>query len=382
MLGHALAVGQLTVTTPSGSAYRFAADRPGPSAELNIHKPGLAGKLLTGGDVGFAEAYIEGICGSPNLTALIELGALNEDVSWKGFLEGARVFRWLQRLSHRVRPNSKRGARRNIRDHYDLGNDFYAAWLDPTMTYSAAVYPSADATLEEAQRYKYQRLIEQLDLSADHRLLEIGCGWGGFAIHAAETVGCKVTAVTISEAQYRFAAARIAEAGLADRIELRLQDYRDLDGCFDRIVSIEMLEAVGESYWPVYFDKLHSLLREGGRAAIQVITIDADCWQDYRNNPDFIQRYIFPGGMLPTVNRLQNESERAGLNWEDCQGFGGSYARTLVAWREAFEASWPALSGMGFDEKFRRMWRYYLCYCEAAFNVGRIDVQQIALHRP
>jgi cyclopropane-fatty-acyl-phospholipid synthase len=382
MLGRALAVGRLSVTTPGGATYRFAADLPGPSAALNIHKPGFARKLLTGGDVGFAEAYIEGICDTPDLTRLIELGALNEHVSWNGFLEGGRLFRWFARLGHRFRPNSKRGARRNIREHYDLGNDFYAAWLDPTMTYSAAVYPAADVSLEEAQRCKYQRLIEKLDLNADHHLLEIGCGWGGFAVHAAETIGCKVTAVTISEAQYRYAATRIAEAGLTDRIDLKLLDYRDLEGRFDRIVSIEMLEAVGEAYWPVYFEKLNALLRRGGRAAIQVITIDADYWQNYRNNPDFIQRYIFPGGMLPTVERLQNESARAGLSWEDCCGYGADYARTLAAWRDSFEMNWPVLRDMGFDEKFRRMWRYYLCYCEAGFNVGRIDVQQIALQRP
>jgi len=325
---------------------------------------------------------MEGVCDSPDLTALIELGALNEHVSWNGFLEGARVFRWLARLGHFIRPNSKHGARRNIRDHYDLGNEFYAAWLDPTMTYSAAVYPTVDITLAEAQRCKYQRLIEQLYLNENHHLLEIGCGWGGFAIYAAKTIGCKVTAVTISKAQYDYAASRIAEAGLTDRIELRLEDYRDLEGRFDRIVSIEMLEAVGEAYWPVYFDKVKALLCDGGRAAIQVITIEEGYWQNYRDNPDFIQRYIFPGGMLPTVERLQNETSRAGLQWEACKGYGADYARTLSVWRDAFDANWSTLMDMGFDERFRRMWRYYLCYCEAGFNVGRIDVQQIALQRP
>lgn len=381
-LGRALAAGRLTVTMPQKKVFRFAGAQSGPHAELVIQKPGLARKILTGGDVGFAEAYMEGICDTPDLTAVIELGALNEHVSWTGFLKGREIYRRIARIGHALRPNSKRGAKRNIKRHYDLGNDFYRAWLDPTMTYSAAVFPNSATTLEDAQLHKYQLLIDELDLSSSHHLLEIGCGWGGFAVYAAETVGCKVTAVTISQAQYDYARARIEKAGLGDKIDLLLRDYRDLDGKYDRIASIEMLEAVGESYWPGYFEKLSTLLKTGGRAALQVITIDADYWQNYRSNPDFIQQYIFPGGMLPTVDRLQREAAQAGLAWERCRGYGADYAKTLAAWRDSFHAGWPKLEKLGFNERFRRMWHYYFCYCEAGFNVGRIDVDHITLRQP
>lgn len=381
-LGGALAAGRLTVTTPQSTVYRFAGAEDGPYAELAIRKSGLGRKILTGGDVGFAEAYMEGIFDSPDLTALIELGALNEYVSWTGFLKGRDLYRWVSRIGHALRPNSRRGARKNIKSHYDLGNDFYAAWLDPTMTYSSAVFPDSEATLEEGQRHKYQLLIDELELEPSHHLLEIGCGWGGFAVYAAEMVGCRVTAVTISQAQYDYARRRIENAGLSDKITLLLRDYRDLEGRYDRIASIEMLEAVGESYWPGYFAKLGKLLADGGRAALQVITIDAEYFQGYRRNPDFIQQYIFPGGMLPTVERLQDEARRAGLAWENCRGYGADYAKTLAVWRDAFHANWSTLEKLGFDERFRRMWHYYLCYCEAGFNVGRIDVDHITLRRP
>ena len=380
-LGGALTAGQLTVTTSNGKVFRFLGPEDGPHAELELLKPGLARKILAGGDVGFAEAYIDGICDSPDLTALIELGAINEYASWASFLKGRNLYRWFARLGHASRSNSKRGAKRNIKSHYDLGNDFYALWLDPTMTYSSAVYSNTSSTLEEAQRHKYQLLIDQLKLEPSHHLLEIGCGWGGFAIYAAEMIGCKITAVTISQAQYDFARRRIENARLSDKITLLLRDYRDLEGRFDRIASIEMLEAVGESYWSSYFTKLSALLEQGGRAALQVITIDKNYWQSYRSNPDFIQQYIFPGGMLPTVERMQDEAGRASLAWERCQGYATDYAKTLAEWREAFHVAWPKLQELGFDEQFRRMWHYYLCYCEAGFNIGRIDVDHITLRR-
>ncbi|MDB3952420.1 cyclopropane-fatty-acyl-phospholipid synthase family protein [Alphaproteobacteria bacterium] len=378
-LGGALTAGELTVTTPKKKVFRFTGPEDGPHAELKLQKTGLAGKILAGGDVGFAEAYIDGICDSPDLTALIELGAMNEYASWTSFLKGRNLYRWFARLGHALKPNSKRGAKRNIKSHYDLGNDFYALWLDPSMTYSSAVYPNTSSTLEEAQRHKYQLLIDELKLEPSHHLLEIGCGWGGFAVYAAEMIGCKITAVTISQAQYDFARRRIENAGLNDKITLLLRDYRDLEGRYDRVVSIEMLEAVGESYWASYFTKLNALLKEGGRAALQVITIEKTYWQSYRSNPDFIQQYIFPGGMLPTIERLQDEAGEANLAWERCQGYASDYAKTLAVWREAFHKAWPKLEKLGFDERFRRMWHYYLCYCEAGFNVGRINVDHITL---
>tara|TARA_A100001037_G_scaffold253333_1_gene237870 strand:- start:2488 stop:3708 length:1221 start_codon:yes stop_codon:yes gene_type:complete len=380
-LGGALTAGQLTVTTPNKKVYRFSGPEDGPHAELKLRKTGLAHRILSGGDVGFAEAYIDGIFDSPDLTALIELGAINEYASWTSFLKGRYLYRWFARIGHALRSNSKRGAKRNIKSHYDLGNEFYGLWLDPTMTYSSAVYPDSSSSLDQAQQHKYQLLIDQLKLEPSHHLLEIGCGWGGFAIYAAEIIGCQITAVTISQAQYEFARSRIEKAGLQDKITLLLRDYRDLQGSYDCIASIEMLEAVGESYWTSYFSKLSALLKDGGRAALQVITIEKSYWESYRSNPDFIQQYIFPGGMLPTIERLQAEAGDANLVWERCQGYATDYSKTLTSWREAFLEAWPKLQKLGFDERFRRMWHYYLCYCEAGFNVGRIDVDHITLRR-
>ena len=380
-LGNAVTFGRLTIKTRKGGTYHFVGKEDGPDAELIIKKSGFARKLLTGGDVGFAEAYIEGICDTPDLTALIQLGALNEDVAWANFLKGIPVFRWLARFGHVLRANSRRGAKRNIKSHYDLGNEFYASWLDPSMTYSSAAYPASTASLEKAQEHKYHLLLSKLNVDASHHILEIGCGWGGFAIYAAKTTGCKVTALTISQAQFNYAKLNVSRLGLEGQISIKLCDYRDINEKFDRIVSIEMLEAVGEAYWASYFGKFNSLLAIGGRAAIQVITIDEAYWQSYRRNPDFIQQYIFPGGMLPTIERLKKEVQAAKLNWQSCSKFGTDYARTLRTWRGTFDTKWPYIESLGFDEHFRRMWRYYFCYCEAGFNIGRIDVVHAILSR-
>ena len=380
-LGNAITFGRLTIKTRSGSTFHFVGEEDGPDAELILKKPGFARKLFTGGDVGFAEAYMEGICDTPDLTALIQLGALNEDVAWANFLKGIPFFRWFARFGHAIRANSRRGAKRNIKSHYDLGNKFYASWLDPSMTYSSAVFSKSTTPLEKAQEYKYHLLLSKLNVDASHHILEIGCGWGGFAIYAVKTTGCKVTALTISPAQYNYAKKNVAELGLEGQISIKLCDYRDINEKFDRIVSIEMLEAVGEAYWASYFEKFNSLLLSGGRAAIQVITINEAYWQSYRRNPDFIQQYIFPGGMLPTIERLQQEVQAAKLNWENCSKFGADYARTLRIWCETFDMKWPSIKSLGFDEHFRRMWRYYFCYCEAGFNIGRIDVVHAILSR-
>ena len=379
-LGSRLRCGRLTLTLPDGSQQVFEGHGDGPSADLEIVRPRLVRRLLTGGAVGFAEAYIDGDCETRDLTTLVELAGRNEE-HWYEELRGRPVYRALRRLFHRVRPNSRRGSRRNIAHHYDLGNAFYRAWLGDSMAYSAGIFTSARDSLEQAQAAKYRRMARIADLRAEHHLLEIGCGWGGFAAFAAREIGCRVTAVTISREQFAEASALIRAEGLNDRVEVVLRDYRDLEGRFDRIVSIEMLEAVGEAYWPTYFDRLHARLKPGGRAALQVITIDESAWGRYRRGADFIQRYIFPGGLLPARSILGQQVRQAGLTLHRDDGFGLDYARTLAIWHERFIAAWPQLAAMGFDERFRRMWSYYLAYCEAGFRIGRIDVRQIALGR-
>ena len=373
-------VGELALTLPHGSERLFRGNRSGPRAALEVHHPRVFRRLLFGGTLAFAEAYMEGDCDSPDLTALVEL-VIENDAALMQVLDGQRWTRLIARLGHLLRPNSKRTARSNIARHYDLGNDFYALWLDPTMTYSAAVFERPGESLPAAQDNKYRRMAELAAIGPDDHVLEIGCGWGGFCSWAAREIGCKITAVTISRAQHDFATRRLQAEGLAGRVDLRLQDYRDIAGSFDRIVSIEMLEAVGEKYWPGYFAILRDRLAPGGRAALQVITIDDGLYDAYRKDVDFIQRYIFPGGMLPSPSRLRDQAQRAGLEWRGAEGFGQHYADTLAIWRRSFEAAWPQALALGFDERFRRMWRYYLAYCEAGFKTGRIDVLQAGLSK-
>jgi cyclopropane-fatty-acyl-phospholipid synthase len=373
--------GRLTVVAPDGSSRRFGEAAPGanPDATLVVHRPGFVYRVLRGGALGFAEAYLDGEVDTPDLEPLLALFLANGDAlgeRWRGgaFARAARG------LYHRLRPNSKRGSRRNIHAHYDLGNAFYAAWLDPSMTYSSALFAAGD-DLEAAQRRKYRRLAERLELGPDRHVLEVGCGWGGFAVTAAGEYGSRVTAVTISEEQYAYARRRIAAAGLDDRVEVRFQDYRDLDGRFDAVASIEMFEAVGEAWWPVYFEKLGDVVRPEGKVGLQVITIDDAYFEDYRRNVDFIQRYIFPGGMLPSPEALATAAAQAGLEARERFTFGLDYARTLRAWAERFAQAWPEIRRLGFDERFRRLWSYYLAYCEAGFRAGTIDVEQIVFQR-
>ena len=373
--------GRLTVVAPDGASRRFgdAAAGATPDATLVVHRPGFVYRVLRGGALGFAEAYLDGDVDTPDLEPLLALFLANGDALGERWRGGAFA-RTARRLYHRLRPNSKRGSRRNIHAHYDLGNAFYAAWLDPSMTYSAAVFAEGD-DLEAAQRRKYRRLAERLELGPDRHVLEVGCGWGGFAVTAAAEYGSRVTAVTISEAQYAYARRRIAEAGLDDRVEVRFQDYRDLDGRFDAVASIEMFEAVGEPWWPVYFEKLGDVVRPEGKVGLQVITIDDAYFEDYRRNVDFIQRYIFPGGMLPSPRALEAAAAEAGLEARERFTFGLDYARTLKAWTERFAQTWPEIRRLGFDERFRRLWSYYLAYCEAGFRAGTIDVEQIVFQR-
>lgn len=375
-----LDVGSLTVELPTGERIEHRGRKPGSAATWVLHRWRPLWRVLWRGDLGFAESYMDGEWSTPDLPALLALFSEN-DAGLTDVCAGLRTERLLDRLRHAVRANTRRGSRRNIAAHYDLGNTFYAAWLDRSMTYSSAVYTKPDQSIEEAQREKLDRIVALLRLSGGEHVLEIGCGWGALAEKIA-AAGCRVTGLTLSAEQHAYARQRLTAAGFGEACDLRLQDYRDVDGAFDRIVSIEMIEAVGEKYWPTYFETLFARLRAEGTAVLQAITIEARRFDSYRKNPDFIQRYIFPGGMLPTRAMMLEQARRAGLVPLADTSFGASYARTLAEWRRRFLAAWPAIAPHGFDDRFRRMWEYYLAYCETGFRLGAIDVGLFAFSRP
>lgn len=379
-----IAVGHLRIRVGDGVHEMHGAEA-GPAGELRIQRPlQLARRVATKGILGLAESYLAGDWDSPDLATLLHLLSANER-SFRAVWQGRRLHRLLSLFKHRRRGNSRTGSRRNIRYHYDLGNDFYRLWLDAGMTYSAALFPAdgdhdlpADALLAQAQTRKYQRMLALTGARPGDHILEIGCGWGGFALTAA-AAGMRVTGVTLSTEQLAFARQAVADAGFADRVDLRLQDYRDITEQFDHIVSIEMFEAVGEEYWPAYMEQLRRCLRPGGRAALQVITIDEALFEGYRSEPDFIQHYIFPGGMLPTVARFDQAAAAAGLAVGERSFHGRDYAHTLALWHRRFNEHKDAVRALGYDERFLRMWRYYLAYCEAGFLDDRIDVMQVSL---
>ena len=378
MAGRNWRAGALTFVLPDGQTVRLRGEGPGPEARLVVRDYRFVRRALLSGDIGFAEGYMAGEWDTPDLAALLSACSANFD-NLRPLTCGNRLAQWLHGLSHALRRNSRRGSRRNIHAHYDLGNAFYARWLDPTMTYSSARFEARDQRLADAQRNKYAVLARSIDLTAGHTVLEIGCGWGGFAEFAAKEIGARLTGVTISRAQYDFARKRLFEQGLAERAEIKLIDYRDIEGRFDRVVSIEMFEAVGERYWPAYFSKIREVLPPGGRAGLQIITIRDQDFEDYRRRADFIQKYIFPGGMLPSEERLSQETARAGLAFASVSRFGQHYADTLGVWLRNFDAAWDGIAPLGFDERFRRLWRFYLAYCEAGFRTGRTDVIQLGL---
>ncbi len=368
--------GELTVTLPDGRVLLFQGTEAGPHAQIEVHDFGFASRLAGGGDLGFAEAYIRREWDTPDLAKFLELFAANYPVI-QTLLAGKPLVRLWQMFQHFRRRNTKSQARKNIHAHYDLGNNFYGAWLDKTMTYSSGIFSPGCTDLAAAQTRKYKALADQTGIRAGDHVLEIGCGWGGFAEYAAREIGCKVTGLTISQEQFDFAQERIQKAGLSDRVTFKLQDYRDEKGIYDRIASIEMFEAVGEAFWPAYFEQLHDRLRPGGTAGLQVITIRDESFKVYRSELDFIRAYIFPGGMLPTPSIMKGLGQRFGVPLTHEHIFGLDYANTLASWRDRFRAAWPQLVPMGFDERFRRMWEYYLAYCEAGFRTGNIDVRQM-----
>lgn len=367
--------GSLQFNLPDGRIVLFDQGKSGPSAIVDVHDFSFAKRALAGGDIGFAESYMDGAWSTPDLTAVLEFFSENFEAAGK-LAVGGSVVKFFNNIRHFFNRNSKAGARRNIMAHYDLGNAFYESWLDDTMTYSSALFEKPNLSLEQAQAAKYQAIADRIGAGPDSHLLEIGCGWGGFAEYAAKVRGSKVTCLTISEAQRAYAINRIQKNGLSDRVEIRLEDYRDHRGSYDGVASIEMFEAVGESYWPSYFAKVRECLKDGARAALQIITIDDDLFKRYRKRADFIQHYIFPGGMLPSESALKASFSQAGLRYEGVQYFGQDYARTLKLWAQRFEDAWDHIQSLGFDERFHRLWRFYLSYCEAGFRNGRINVGQ------
>jgi cyclopropane-fatty-acyl-phospholipid synthase len=373
--------GTLTVQLPDGSQRCFGGGEP--HAAIRLRNWNVFGATLRSGDIGFAESYLDGDWSTPSLTALMAVLLANRDA-----VEDLVYGRWWGRLAHRLRHllnrNSKGGSRKNIHAHYDLGNAFYSLWLDESMNYSAAWFEGRDTQpMAQAQDAKVRRALRMAGVQAGSRLLEIGCGWGALAECAARDFGAQVAGVTLSTEQLAYAQERLAQAGVRERADLRLQDYRDIaDGPFDAVCSIEMVEAVGREYWPEYFGALDKLLRPGGRACVQSIVIDDALWERYIRGTDFIQQYIFPGGCLPCPREFKRAAEAAGLQVVDAFHFGADYAQTLQRWRERFMAQKAKVRELGFDERFIRLWEFYLAYCEAAFAAGNIDVVQYTLQKP
>jgi cyclopropane-fatty-acyl-phospholipid synthase len=375
-----LAEGTLDATLPDGRTRRLGGRAPGPHASITLNNWMPLIRVITSGSAGFARSHFDGDWTSPDPTAIFELFMLNRR-SLGDTDRGHPLLRWLNLALRGLQANTRSGSRRNISFHYDLGNDFYAAWLDETMTYSSALWGEGD-DLAAAQRRKVRALLDRLALKPGQHLLEIGCGWGGLAEIAAKEYGARVTGITLSREQLAHAEARIARAGLSDRVSFELRDYRDLTETYDHVASVEMFEAVGERYWRPYMDTVYRVLKPGGRAAIQTITIDEAVFAAYRLGSDFIQTYIFPGGMLPSEPRFRAAAEAAGLQWQGSFAFGRDYARTLKVWRERYDAAQAeGRLPPGFDDRFDMIWRFYLMYCEGGFRSGGIDVIQATLAR-
>ncbi|QFU09171.1 Cyclopropane-fatty-acyl-phospholipid synthase [Rhodobacteraceae bacterium THAF1] len=373
--------GRLDMVLPDGRRFRADGAEPGPVAELDIHNDDLFARLIREGDLGFSEAYVDGWWSTPDLQAFMDLVHVAGDDMYDGY-PGMALLRAFEKARFWLRRNTKTQARRNIAAHYDLGNQFYGLWLDDTMTYSSAKFDTGQESLEAAQIAKYASMVDQMGVKPGDHVLEIGCGWGGFAEYAAKERGLKVTGLTISREQYDYAQARMADAGLSAQVEIKMQDYRDESGTYDGIASIEMFEAVGEKYWPVYFDTLRDRLKPGANATLQIITVQDRRWKVYKRAPDFIQKYIFPGGMLPSPSALKSEIARARLGIVRSIEFGESYSQTLRRWHDTFNARWDEVSALGFDERFRRMWNFYLTACAATFASENCDVTQITVTRP
>jgi cyclopropane-fatty-acyl-phospholipid synthase len=380
--------GSLTITMPDGQTLHVGEDVSPYRAALHIKTSDVFQRAVLFGDIGFAESYIDCEWETDNLTALLKIFLLNvEEIS---ILSGSKrkyspmnILKFVNRISYTLRKNSKAGSKRNISEHYDLSNDFFSLFLDSSMTYSSAHFSHENESLEDAQREKYDRLYRKLKLKPTDHLLEIGSGWGGFAVHAVKNYGCRVTTVTISREQYEYAKERFKREGVEDRIEIRLQDYRDVTGEFDKIVSIEMLEAVGDEYLETYFRKCHEVLKKNGILAVQVITSPDSRYKEFKSGVDFIQKHIFPGSLLPSIAALNRAVNKSGtMHLHDLKEFGLSYARTLAAWKQRFNKNVEQVKMLGFDDRFIRKWNYYLSYCEAGFATRNTNVVQMVYARP
>ena len=373
--------GRLDFELPDGRIFRAHGKNPGPVSHLKINNSDVFARLIREGDLGFCDAYLDGWWSTPDLQVFLDLVHADNDEMYDAFPGMGMVRAW-EKFRFWLQSNSKSQAKKNISYHYDLGNDFYKLWLDETMTYSSAIFKTGQESTESAQIEKYSSLVDQMGAKEGDHILEIGCGWGGFAEYAAKERGLKVTGLTISKEQLKYAENRIKAAGLSDLVNFKLQDYRDERGKYDGIASIEMFEAVGEKYWPAYFDCVKNCLYPGKQATLQIITIQEARWEIYRRGVDFIQKYIFPGGMLPSPAALRSEVERAGLKVVNSIEFGESYSQTLRRWHETFNVKWDEISEMGFDDRFRRMWNFYLTSCAATFHYGNCDVTQITIEKP
>ena len=373
-----LKVGEIKVTFPNNDIKTFKGVKRGPKADVIFLTEKSIKDSILGGSLGFCEAIISGEVQSKDFSKLIEIGG-HEESGLNTTGKGHYFFKTLNKFFHILNSNSLRGSQKNIAAHYDLGNQFYELWLDKSMTYSSAYFGKSNLSLKEAQENKYKKISQMVDLKKQNNVLEIGCGWGGFAEYASKNYNSLLTAITISKEQYEFSKKRIDKNGLSNSVNIKLVDYRKIRGSFDRIVSIEMIEAVGEKYWPVYFSQIKNLLKPNGKAAIQVITIDDRYFDGYKKFPDFIQKYIFPGGMLPSMQILKKPILQSGLKIDKIDSFGKDYASTLSIWKKQFNRAWPKISKLGFDDKFYRMWNLYLSYCEGGFKSGSIDVKQIKL---
>ena len=373
--------GRVDFVMPDGRTFRAEGKRPGHVGVLEIHNSDVFARLIREGDLGFCDAYLDGWWSTPDLQAFMDLVHADNEDMYDGF-PGQRLVRAYEQMRFWLQSNSKKQARKNISHHYDLGNEFYGLWLDETMTYSSALFETGQESLEAAQVKKYASMVDQMGAKEGDHVLEIGCGWGGFAEYAAKERGLRVTGLTISREQHDYAVERIAKAGLSDRVQIKLQDYRDEKGTYDGIASIEMFEAVGEKYWPVYFDSVKACLKPGANATLQIITVEDRRWHVYKRGVDFIQKYIFPGGMLPSPSVLRQSVENAGLSVAHSIEFGPSYDQTLRRWYNDFNAKWDQVAALGFDERFRRMWNFYLTSCASTFQSGNCDVTQITVTRP
>jgi len=372
--------GALEIALPDERVFRVEGPEPGPVGHIDVIRPEVFTRLVRDGDLGFSDAYLEGDWTSPDLQTFLDVVLMNNKEIAKGY-PGSSLLRAYERLRHWMNTNTRTQAQKNIAYHYDLGNDFYGLWLDETMTYSSALFTTGQEDLAKAQTAKYASLCDEMGMKEGDHLLEIGCGWGGFAEYAAGKRGARMTCLTISQEQHDFAKERMFTAGLAERVDIVMRDYRDETGQYDGIASIEMFEAVGERYWPTYFQVVHDCLKPSANATLQIITMANDLFPRYRKTVDFIQKHIFPGGMLPSPDALRHQIDISPLEFVRSREFGESYSLTLRRWHAVFNQRWGEIAAMGFDEKFRNMWNYYLTSCAAGFHAGTTDVTQVTVQR-